>query len=46
MEQFWKRRVSKMEEVKEMEIQTTVNEDGLKELLEGSEIENVYEENK
>lgn len=36
-----------MEEVKEMEIQTTVNEDGLKELLEKeSEIENVYEENK
>lgn len=35
-----------MEEVKEMEIQTRVNEDGLKELLEGSEIENVYEENK
>ena len=35
-----------MEEVKEMEIQTTVNEYGLKELLEGSEIENVYEENK
>nr|DAZ26181.1 MAG TPA: hypothetical protein [Caudoviricetes sp.] len=35
-----------MEEAKEMEIQTTVNEDGLKELLEGSEIENVYEENK
>lgn len=35
-----------MEEVKEMEIQTTVNEDDLKELLEGSEIENVYEENK
>ena len=34
-----------MEEVKEMEIQTRVNEDGLKELLEGSEIENVYEEN-
>lgn len=35
-----------MEEAKEMKIQTTVNEDGLKELLEGSEIENVYEENK
>lgn len=35
-----------MEEAKEMEIQTIVNEDGLKELLEGSEIENVYEENK
>lgn len=35
-----------MEEVKGMEIQTRVNEDGLKELLEGSEIENVYEENK
>lgn len=35
-----------MEEVKEMEIQTRVNEDGLKELLKGSEIENVYEENK
>lgn len=35
-----------MEEVKEVEIQTTVNEDGLKELLEVGEIENVYEENK
>nr|DAZ10826.1 MAG TPA: hypothetical protein [Caudoviricetes sp.] len=35
-----------MEEAKLKEIQTTVNEDGLKELLEGSEIENVYEENK
>lgn len=35
-----------MEGAKEMKIQTTVNEDGLKELLEGSEIENVYEENK
>ena len=32
-----------MEEAKEMEIQTTVNEDGLKELLEGGIIENVYE---
>ena len=35
-----------MEEAKLKEIQTIVNEDGLKELLEGSEIENVYEENK
>lgn len=35
-----------MEEAKLKEIQTRVNEDGLKELLEGSEIENVYEENK
>jgi len=46
LEKLQKRRVIKMEEAKEMEIQTTVNEDGLKELLEGSEIENVYEENK
>ena len=42
----YKKTKAAMEEAKEMEIQTTVNEDGLKELLEGSEIENVYEENK